>query len=79
MGNSAATKLLQRSINRMQATQINVDGILGDETFISANIHDPMKLREEMRICAREKLLGIVEDNPALEWAKSGWLRRAEW
>lgn len=79
MGESSGVKILQRSINRLQANQIAVDGILGKKTILAANTNDPIQLREQMRWCAKEKYLTILSANPAMEWCRNGWLNRAAW
>lgn len=79
MGSIAAHKVLQKSINRLNPKPIAIDGILGGITLGSANSLDSDKLRQELRSCARERYIEILTANPAMEWCRDGWLRRAAW
>ena len=79
MGGLAAHKLLQIAINRLNEKPIPVDGILGERTFAAANSMDGIQLRQQLRDCAEHHYLAILAANPAMEWAKDGWLRRAAW
>lgn len=79
MGGYAAHKLCQIAINRLRDKPIAVDGILGDESYGAANKLDAHKLREELRKCAEHKYRQILADNPHMEWARNGWMRRARW
>jgi lysozyme family protein len=79
MGSSASHKLLQIAINRLRDKPLNVDGVLGDETFQAANAADPKELRQELRECAKHKYIEILAANPHMEWARKGWMTRAAW
>lgn len=79
MGASAAHKLLQIAINRLTINPIAVDGIIGGKTIGAANGLDGVKLRQELRECAKHKYIQILADHPNMEWARNGWLRRAAW
>jgi lysozyme family protein len=80
MGGMAAHKLLQIAINRLgKSPPIAVDGILGGLTVDAANSIDGMQLRQQLRDCAEHHYLQILADNPAMEWARQGWLNRAAW
>ncbi len=79
MGGTAAHKLLQIAINRLREQPITVDGILGGQTFSAANSMDGKKLRQSLRECAKERYVEILTANPAMEWARNGWMNRAAW
>ena len=79
MGANTAHKLLQISINRLQDTPIKVDGFLGSNTLLSANLFTGSVLRQELRECAEHHYLQIIADNPSLFCFKNGWLNRAAW
>lgn len=80
MGGIAAHKLLQIAINRLgKSPPIAVDGILGGQTFGAANSTDGTKLRQELRDCAEHHYEEILAANPAMEWARKGWMNRAVW
>ena len=79
MGGFWAHKLLQIAINRLNEKPIQVDGILGSQTRAAANNQDGELLREELRKCAEHRYIEIIANNPAMEWAKNGWIRRAKW
>jgi lysozyme family protein len=79
MGSFAAHKLLQIAINRLREKPISVDGLLGGQTFGAANSMDGTKLRQQLRDCARHRYIEILAANPAMEWARKGWLNRAAW
>lgn len=79
MGGMAAHKLLQISINRLSVKPITVDGLLGGQTFGAANSTDGKQLRQELRECAKHRYIEILAANPAMEWARKGWLNRAAW
>ncbi len=79
MGGKAAHKLLQIAINRLREQPITVDGLLGGQTFRSANGLDGNQLRQELRECAKHKYIQILADRPAMEWCRNGWMNRAAW
>ena len=81
MGGKAAHKLLQIAINRLATNRqpITVDGILGGQTFGAANSTEGIQLRQELRECAKHRYIEILAANPAMEWARNGWLNRARW
>lgn len=79
MGGMAAHKLLQIAINRLREQPITVDGILGGQTFGAANGTDCQKLRQQLRECAEHRYIEIIAANPAMEWARNGWMNRARW
>ena len=79
MGGMAAHKLLQIAINRLNQKPIKVDGLLGGITFAAANSTDGGKLREQLRECAEHRYIEILAANPAMEWARKGWMNRARW
>jgi len=80
MGGMAAHKLLQIAINRLgKSPPITVDSILGGQTFGAANSMDGTKLRQELRECAEHRYIEILAANPAMEWARKGWMNRAQW
>ena len=79
MGAVSSHKILQRSCNTFMKTKLKVDGILGMKTLIAANTLDPTNLREAMRGCAKDRYVQILEANPAMEWARNGWINRASW
>lgn len=79
MGGTAAHKLLQIAINRLNEKPIAVDGILGGQTFSAANTTDGNKLRQELRECAKHRYIEILAGNPAMEWCRKGWMNRAMW
>lgn len=80
MGGMAAHKLLQIAINRLgKSPPITVDGLLGGITFAAANSTDGVHLRQELRECAEHKYIEILAVNPAMEWARKGWMNRARW
>lgn len=80
MGGMAAHKLLQIAVNRLgKSPPIAVDGLLGGQTFGAANSMDGSKLRQELRECAEHRYIEILAANPAMEWARRGWLARAAW
>ena len=79
MGGFAAHKLLQIAINRLNDKPIAVDGLLGPQTFKAANSTDRVQLRQELRDCAEHRYIEILAANPAMEWARNGWIRRARW
>jgi lysozyme family protein len=79
MGGFAAHKLLQIAINRLRENPISVDGLLGEQTFDAANSMDGTKLRQQLRDFARHRYIEILAANPAMEWARKGWLNRAAW
>lgn len=79
MGAKSAHIILQQAVNRMLSTPIIVDGILGSITFGTVNAMDSDKIRQEMRVCAAKKYEVILAKNPNMEWARKGWMRRAEW
>lgn len=79
MGSKAAHKLLQIAINRLRKQPIAVDCILGEQTFGAANSTDGTSLRQQLRECADHKYIEILAENPVMEWARNGWIRRARW
>lgn len=79
MGGISAHKVLQRACNTFMKTKLEVDGVLGMKSLIAANTLDATNLRQALRECAKDRYMGIIEANPAMEWAKNGWLNRAEW
>lgn len=80
MGGMAAHKLLQIAINRLgKSPPIKVDGLLGGITFGAANATDSLALRQELRECAKHRYIEILAANPAMEWARRGWMNRARW
>lgn len=79
MGGIAGHKLLQIAINRLIEKPIAVDGIMGPQTFAKANSLDGNALRQGLRECAEHRYIEIIADNPAMEWARRGWLSRAAW
>ena len=79
MGGFAAHKLLQIAINRLREKPISVDGLLGGKTFGAANSTDGKQLRQELRECAKHRYIQILAANPAMEWARRGWMNRARW
>lgn len=79
MGANGAHKVLQRAINSISQEKIKVDGILGGQTFGAANSADPKALRIALREAAKQRYLSILQNNPNMEWARNGWLRRAAW
>lgn len=79
MGGKEAHKLLQIAINRLIDKPITVDGLLGPQTFSEANSLDGNALRQGLRECAEHRYIEIIAENPAMEWARKGWLNRAKW
>lgn len=80
MGGMAAHKLLQIAINRLgKSPPIIVDGLLGGQTFAAANSTEGIQLRQELRECAEHRYIEILAANPAMEWARKGWMNRAAW
>lgn len=79
MGGFAAHKLLQIAINRLREKPISVDGILGGQTFGAANSTEGGELRQQLRDCAKHRYIEILAANPAMEWARKGWMNRARW
>lgn len=79
MGGNGSHKLLQIAINRLRDKPITVDGILGGQTFSAANATDAPSLRRQLRECAEHRYIEILADNPAMEWARKGWMNRARW
>ncbi len=79
MGGMAAHKLLQIAINCLREQPITVDGLLGGQTFSAANSTDGMTLRQQLRECAEDRYTEILAANTAMEWARNGWMNRAQW
>ena len=79
MGGIAAHKILQTACNNFMPTPLKVDGILGNKTLYNTNYLDPKELREELRLCAKDKYMKILAANPAFECFKNGWMTRAKW
>lgn len=79
MGGMTAHKLLQIAINRLNEHPITVDGILGGQTFGAANGLEGSQLRQQLRDCAEHRYIEILAANPAMEWARKGWINRARW
>ena len=79
MGAITAHKLLQIALNRLRWKPITVDGLLGTQTFLAANATNSTKLRDELRICAKHHYDEILANHPNMEWARNGWMNRAEW
>lgn len=79
MGAMAAHKVLQQAINRISNNKLQVDGILGKKTIDAINSQNDVLLREQLRMCCKEKYIKIVADKPHMHWALKGWLHRAEW
>lgn len=79
MGAGTAHRLLQIAINRLIDKPIKVDGLLGGQTFGAANKLNENELRSELRKCAEHRYIEILSNNPNMEWARKGWLRRAAW
>lgn len=79
MGGMAAHKLLQIAINRLRRQPISVDGLIGGQTFGAANSTDGKQLRQQLRVCAEHRYIDILAANPAMEWARHGWMTRAMW
>lgn len=79
MGTVSAHKVMQRACNLFLTTKLEVDGTLGVKSFTAANTEDPIELRQALRDCAKDRYLQIIAENPAMEWAKDGWLTRAAW
>jgi lysozyme family protein len=79
MGGLAAHKLLQIAINRLNEKPITVDGELGEQTLNAANATDGTALRQQLRVCAEHRYTEILAENPAMEWARIGWMNRARW
>lgn len=79
MGPVSAHKILQKACNIVLKKPLIVDGILGTKTFNAANSGNPLQLRERLKYLAKDRYIEIIAKNPAMEWAKSGWLKRAKW
>lgn len=79
MGGMVAHKLLQIAINRLREQPITVDGLLGGQSFGAANTTDGTELRQQLRECAEHRYIEILAANPAMEWARKGWMNRAAW
>lgn len=79
MGAKPAHKILQKACNVFLKKPLLVDGVLGKNTINAANSINPLSLRQAMRDCAKEKYMQILAANPAMEWARKGWLNRAAW
>lgn len=79
MGAVSAHKVLQRACNTFMRTKLEVDGLLGIQTLLAANTLEPETLRQAIRLCAKDRYMQILSANPAMEWAKNGWMNRADW
>lgn len=79
MGPKTAHRLLQIAINRLNDKPITVDGIIGPETLNAANNTPSDQLMNQLRACATHHYIDILARNPHMEWARNGWLNRAEW
>ena len=79
MGETTAHRLLQRTLNIINDTELKTDGILGDKTFAAINSTEPEKLRDALRKRQAAYYKAIVERNPTQEKFLTGWLRRAAW
>jgi lysozyme family protein len=79
MGSMSAHKVLQEACNTLIKPPLTVDGLLGANTFHTANALDPFSLRQALRESAKERYLAILADKPAMEWARNAWLSRAAW
>lgn len=81
MGAFEAHKLLQISINRLNDHPIDVDGILGANTLVSANLlvaegHE-LDLLHELKVNAVHYYINLIADKPDLKGFENGWLKRA--
>lgn len=77
MGESQATKLLQRAINLLSQPDIVVDGVRGPKTIDNANKLEETSLLHELRIQSMAFYKGLVEKKPSNQKFLKGWLRRA--
>ena len=77
MGESQATKLLQRAINLLSDVDIVVDGVRGVKTMNMANMLNPFDLLHEMRLQSMDFYHALVAKRPANAKFLNGWLKRA--
>ncbi|MES2218982.1 MAG: glycosyl hydrolase 108 family protein [Pseudomonadota bacterium] len=78
MGESQATKLLQRAINTLSQPDIVVDGVRGPKTLEKANGINPFDLLREMRLQCKSFYELLVQKRPKLKRFLNTWLRRAK-
>lgn len=81
MGNYAAHKLLQKAINNVTDTKVEVDGIIGKQTLTALNNIINKKQDEQllntMRDLAAQFYINLATKHPLLKEFLNGWLRRA--
>ncbi len=76
-GREYVARLLQESLRDCGA-QIEVDGVIGNETAAAAKQADPKRLAVAILVRASFRYGFIEGQNPRLEKFELGWIRRAE-
>lgn len=77
MGESQATKLLQRAINMLSNPDIVVDGVRGPKTLEKANALNHFDLLHEIRLQCMAFYKSLVVKRPSSQKFLKGWLIRA--
>jgi lysozyme family protein len=75
MGAKAAHKCLQKAINQLNPTLLEVDGIFGKQTLAATNMSDPVKLLSAIKDQAANYYRSIKYSGAAT--FLKGWLNRA--
>lgn len=78
MGIQQATKLIQRAVNRVIKTPIEVDGIQGNATLNAVNECDGGWLVQVICDQAEKFYRELVHEKPELAEYLNGWLTRAD-
>jgi lysozyme family protein len=75
-----AAELLQRAVNVVRfGRPIAVDGIIGPRTIEAANLCEPDRLLDAIKMEQRHYYLSLIARDPSQERFRIGWLRRADW
>ena len=76
-GTGTSIKLLQKAVNLLAASPINVDGHLGPKTLAAANAQAPDALLQALRKVQEGYYQAIVDRNPSQSVFLKGWFNRA--
>lgn len=77
MGVKTAAKLLQRALNSVNKTKVQVDGVIGNRTLNAIlKVNDIGKLVKAFLDLREQRYRQIVERNPSQKVFLRGWLNR---
>lgn len=77
MGQIAAVKILQRSVNHVSMLRLPVDGIMGPRSFRAVNEANNKLLFHQTKIEAAKTYTAIVKNKPDMIKYFNGWMNRA--